>query len=73
VRPRRPRHDPWRRYERGAPTTTRSGGSGVCGVGDGGGTAAACDSKNTKLPELGFHAVVGDDTRGLRFERLLAR
>jgi hypothetical protein len=34
----------------------------------------ACDSQNTKLLELGFHAVAGDgSTRGLRFERLLAR
>jgi hypothetical protein len=58
----------------GALTTSRRGGSGVCGVGDGGGTTVACNSKNTKLPELGFHAVAGDgSTRGLRFERLLAR
>jgi hypothetical protein len=42
-------------------------------VGDGGGTTAACNSQNTKLPELGFHAVLGDDDRELRFERLLAR
>jgi hypothetical protein len=53
--------------------TTHRGGSGVCSVGDGGGTAIACNSRNTKLPELAFHAVLGDDTRGLRFERLLAR
>ncbi len=34
----------------------------------------AYNSQNTKLPELGFHAVVGDgSTRELRFERLLAR
>ncbi len=26
-----------------------------------------------KLPELRFHAVLGDGTRELRFERLLAR
>jgi hypothetical protein len=30
--------------------------------------------KTQNLPELGFHAVLGDgSTRGLRFERLLAR
>jgi hypothetical protein len=33
----------------------------------------ACKSKNTKLPALGFHAVVGDRAREVRFERLLAR
>jgi acyl-CoA reductase-like NAD-dependent aldehyde dehydrogenase len=33
----------------------------------------ACHSQNTKLPELGFHAVLGDVTRELRFERLLTR
>jgi hypothetical protein len=32
----------------------------------------ACDSKNIKLPELTFNAVLGDDTRGLRFERLVS-
>jgi hypothetical protein len=53
--------------------TTRRGGSGVCGVGDGGGTAVACNSKNTKLPELRFRAVGGDDVREPLFERLLAR
>ena len=37
------------------------------------GLTPACWSRNTKLPELGFHAVVGDGTRELRFERLLAR
>src|SRR3712207_3989423 len=57
----------------GSKTTTRKGSSSVCDVGDGRGTAVACDSKNTKLLELGFHAVLGDDTRGLRFEWLLAR
>jgi hypothetical protein len=55
-------------------TTSRRDGGGVCGVGDaGGGTAVACDSKNTKPPELRFRAVGGDDVRELRFERLLAR
>jgi hypothetical protein len=54
--------------------TTRRGGSGVCAVGDAGGTTVACNSRNTKLPELGFHAVLGDgSTRVLRFERLNAR
>jgi hypothetical protein len=38
-----------------------------------GGTAIACWSRNTKLPELGFHAVVGDGTRELHFERLFTR
>ena len=33
----------------------------------------ACWSRFTKLPELGFHAVVGDGAREVRFERLLAR
>jgi hypothetical protein len=37
----------------------------------GGGTTIACQSKNTKLLELSFHAVVGDGTRELRFERLV--
>jgi hypothetical protein len=38
-----------------------------------GGTAIACHSQNTKLPELGFHAVMGDSIREVRFERLLTR
>jgi hypothetical protein len=38
---------------------------------DGGGTATARNSRNTKLAELRFRAVVGDGTRKLRFERLL--
>jgi hypothetical protein len=38
-----------------------------------GGTAIACRSQNTKLPELRFRAVLGDGDRELRFERLLAR
>jgi hypothetical protein len=33
----------------------------------------ACKSKNAKTHELTFHAVLGDGTRELRFERLLAR
>jgi hypothetical protein len=37
------------------------------------GVASACNSQNTKLLELGFHAVLGDDTRVLHFERLIAR
>ena len=37
-----------------------------------GGTAMGCWSRNTKLPELAFHAVVGDGTREVRFERLIA-
>ena len=36
-------------------------------------TAIACWSRNTKLPELTFYAVLGDGDRELRFERLLAR
>jgi hypothetical protein len=36
-------------------------------------TTSACQSQNTKLPELGFHAVLGDGARELRFERLLTR
>jgi hypothetical protein len=38
-----------------------------------GGTAIGCWSQNTKLPELGFHAVLGESTRELRLERLIAR
>ena len=38
-----------------------------------GGTKIAYWFRFTKLPELGFHAVVGDGARELRFERLLAR
>jgi hypothetical protein len=45
----------------------------VAGVAHRGGTTVACWSQNTKLPELGFHAVVGDSTHEVRFERLLAR
>jgi len=40
---------------------------------DTGGTTLACWSRFTKLLELGFHAVLGDGTRELRFERLFAR
>jgi hypothetical protein len=29
--------------------------------------------QNTKLPELGFHVVLGDGVREVNFERLLAR
>jgi hypothetical protein len=35
--------------------------------------ASACNSKNTKLAELTFHAVVGNGVQDLRFERLLTR
>jgi hypothetical protein len=42
-------------------------------VGDGGGTAVACDSQNTKLAELTFHAVLGGGSRELRFGRALTR
>jgi hypothetical protein len=38
-----------------------------------GGTTIACWSRFTKLPELGFHAVLGGGAREVRFERLLAR
>jgi hypothetical protein len=34
--------------------------------------APACNSRNTKRPELTFHAVLGDDLREVRFERVLA-
>jgi hypothetical protein len=40
---------------------------GYAAWGVGGGTAVACDSKNTKLPEPTFRGVLGDDTRGPRF------
>jgi hypothetical protein len=33
-----------------------------------GGAAIACDSRNTKLPELGFHAVLGDGAREVRIK-----
>jgi hypothetical protein len=36
-------------------------------------TTSACWSRSTKLPELGFHAVLDDGIREVRFERLLAR
>jgi hypothetical protein len=45
----------------------------TCGVMDAAGTGIACKSKNTETHELAFHAVPGDGTRELRFERLLAR
>jgi hypothetical protein len=45
----------------------------ACGVVDRGGTAAARNSQNAKLPELTFHAVLGDGAREVRFERLLTR
>jgi len=32
-----------------------------------------CDYRNTKLAELGFHAVVGDGAREVCFERVLAQ
>jgi hypothetical protein len=35
--------------------------------------ASVCNSKNTKLLELGFHAVVGDCVREVRFERSPSR
>jgi hypothetical protein len=38
-----------------------------------GGAAITCNSQNTKLPELTFHAVLGDEAREIRFERLLVR
>ena len=53
--------------------TTRRGSREVCGLMDRGGTVTARWSRFTKLPELTFHAVPGDGTRELRFERLLAR
>jgi hypothetical protein len=28
----------------------------------------ACNSRNTKLPELGFHIVLGDGAREVTFE-----
>lgn len=34
---------------------------------------AACNSQNTKRLDITFHAVLGDGTREVRFERLLAR
>ena len=45
----------------------------VCSVIRRGGTAIACKSRNTKLSELAFHAILNDGARELRFERLLAR
>jgi hypothetical protein len=33
----------------------------------------AYDSRFTKLPELTFHAVVGDKAREIRFKHLLVR
>jgi len=36
------------------------------------GTVVACESRNTKTHELAFHAVLGDDVREVRFERVLA-
>jgi hypothetical protein len=40
---------------------------------DTGGTATGRNIQNTKQPELGFHAVLGDGAREVRFERLIAR
>ena len=40
---------------------------------DTGGTVEARNLQYTKLPELVFHAVLGDGARELRFERLLVR
>lgn len=31
----------------------------------------ACNSRNTKQPGLGFHAVLSDNTRELRFELMV--
>jgi hypothetical protein len=52
---------PSARCERGAMTTTRRGGSEGCDMGDGGGTAVACDSRNTKFLELRFRAWLTED------------
>jgi hypothetical protein len=41
--------------------------------GDEGGTAVACDSKNTKLLELGFHAIVGDGAHEVRIKWVLGQ
>ena len=38
-----------------------------------GGTVIGCWSENIKLLELGFHAVVDDGAREVRFKRLLPR
>jgi hypothetical protein len=40
---------------------------------DTGGKVISCYSRFAKLPELGFHAILGDGTRELHLERLLAR
>jgi hypothetical protein len=34
------------------------------------GTVVACNSKNTKLPELAFHASLSDGAQEMRFEHL---
>ena len=57
VRPQKLRYGPSRRRERRAPIRTCRGGGYVWGVIGRGGTTIACWSQNTKLPELGFHAV----------------
>jgi len=38
-----------------------------------GGTVVTCNSRNTKLPELTFRAILGDGAQELRLERLLVR
>jgi hypothetical protein len=50
--------------------TTRRGASGVCNVGDGGGTTVACWSRFTKLPELRFRALL--DEEGTRHIELVS-
>jgi hypothetical protein len=52
-------------------TTTRRGGGEGCGLGDGGGgTAVACNFRNTKLLELRFRAVLDEDgTRQIALAR----
>jgi hypothetical protein len=45
----------------------------VCGVIRRGGTAIACKSRNTKLPELAFHAILSDGAQEMRFEHLAVR
>jgi hypothetical protein len=50
--------------------TTRRDDSEVCGVADGGGTAVACNSRNTKLAELRFRVwLTGDGARQIELAR----
>jgi hypothetical protein len=56
------------------PRLNRYGRPGIgLGLGCHNGSASACNTKYTKLPALGFHAILSDDAREVRFERLLAR